>query len=327
MHGGWAVEMWILAFALLVLAVGAMHWGASSFAGMFRNFCRRVGLTAVGGATLLGLATASPEITVNVAAVSLGWPDIGLGTALGSNVPALPLIFLLSWLAGRRTPPEDVSAIAVKQETGHIQAAPYLAVVLLLAALTLPPPLRGLQWQDAVILAGAYAAYVTWALVHGQRPGIKDCPLFGRGDRWRMLAAPFAVAGGALLAVLSCNYLVEHFRIPPLIGGLFFTGLLCALPESFAAWHLALRGQATAAVSGAMADGTASLTIAFLALGAVEAPLADSGLYAIHLVFLAAVLLLFVIVSRRGGTLIVGPYVAVMGAAYCLYLLGVVLLA
>lgn len=319
--------MWILALLLLILAIGMMHWGASSIVGVFRNLCRRLGLTAVGGATLLGLATASPEITVNVAAVAFGWPDIGLGTALGSNAPALPLIFLLSWLAGRRTPPEDLSAVAVKEEASYVQAMPYLGVVALLAALTVPGPVRGLQWPDALVLLGGYGIYMTQALMRGRKSAAPDCRIFESGGHWRLTAAPVAIAGGAVVAVVCSNYLVEHFRLTPLIGGLFITGLLCALPESFAAWKLARHGQATAAVSGAMADGTASLTVAFLALGIVQAPIGNLGLYAVHLAFLAAVLAMFIVMAWRGGTYISGRSVALMAAAYALYLGAVVLTA
>ncbi len=52
------------------------------------------GLPATAGGALMRLATTSPEIAVNVTSVVFGWPDLGLGTALGSNVPALPLAFL-----------------------------------------------------------------------------------------------------------------------------------------------------------------------------------------------------------------------------------------
>ncbi|HEY8612301.1 MAG TPA: hypothetical protein VIL69_13535 [Roseomonas sp.] len=46
--------------------------------------------------------------------------------------------------------------------------------------------------------------------------------------------------------------------------GLFVIGLLCALPESLAAWRLAREGKTTTAVSTAMADGIVSLTVALV---------------------------------------------------------------
>lgn len=53
-------------------------------------------------------------------------------------------------------------------------------------------------------------------------------------------------------------------RTSDLVVGLFVIGLLCALPESLAAWRLAREGKTTTAVSTAMADGIVSLTVALV---------------------------------------------------------------
>jgi hypothetical protein len=37
--------------------------------------------------------------TVNMSSAAFDWPDLGLGTALGSNVPALPLAYLATRFA------------------------------------------------------------------------------------------------------------------------------------------------------------------------------------------------------------------------------------
>ncbi|MFD0462484.1 hypothetical protein ACFQY9_12015 [Microvirga aerilata] len=75
--------------------------GASSAADLLERIRDRFALPATAGGALMGLATASPETAVNVASVAFGWPDLGLGAALGSNVPALPLVFGLAYLGGR----------------------------------------------------------------------------------------------------------------------------------------------------------------------------------------------------------------------------------
>src|SRR3712207_6930160 len=92
-----------------------MQWGASRASAALDAYRGRVGLRATVAGALFGIATAAPEISVNVASVAFGWPDLGLGAALGSNVPALPLIFLLSWLslyvASRGTGPRKARAL------------------------------------------------------------------------------------------------------------------------------------------------------------------------------------------------------------------------
>src|SRR5688572_9919706 len=78
-----------------------MQWGASCTAVALDAYRARAGLRGVVAGALLGIATAAPEVSVNLASVAFGWPDLGLGAALGSNVPALPLVFLVAWLSLR----------------------------------------------------------------------------------------------------------------------------------------------------------------------------------------------------------------------------------
>jgi cation:H+ antiporter len=92
-----------------------------------------------------------------------------------------------------------------------------------------------------------------------------------------------AIAGGAVAAVFATGRVGETLGIPELVAGLFIVGLLCALPESVAAWPLARGGQATIAASTALGDGFTSLTLAFIPLALVSTELGDVPLYAINL--------------------------------------------
>ncbi len=93
MTGNLLLALWVV---LVVAGIGAMQWGASRAAAALDAYRGRVGLRGVAAGALLGLATAAPEVSVNLASVGFGWPDLGLGAALGSNVPALPLVVLLA---------------------------------------------------------------------------------------------------------------------------------------------------------------------------------------------------------------------------------------
>src|ERR671927_1341495 len=96
-----SIPLWL---CLVLAGVLAMSWGATRVCTLLDEVRRRWALSATGSGALVGLATATPEFSVNVASVAFGWPDLGLGAALGSNVPALPLVFLLSWLSLRTAP-------------------------------------------------------------------------------------------------------------------------------------------------------------------------------------------------------------------------------
>jgi cation:H+ antiporter len=155
--------MLLLWFGSVVLVVAIMQWGASRAADLLEQIRDRFALPATAGGALMGLATASPETAVNVASVGFGWPDLGLGAALGSNIPALPFAFALAYLGARSArragEPAAEDASTVRPQAVPVQVLPYLAIVLLLAVLTLPPRWSGLQPIDGVILFLAWVAF------------------------------------------------------------------------------------------------------------------------------------------------------------------------
>jgi cation:H+ antiporter len=274
----------------------------------------RFGLDETAGGALVGLATATPEISINVTSVALGWPDIGLGTALGSNLPALPLTLSIAYLsmrwhrrqmAARGEPPpqplgtDGAPALEVKRRSIPIHALPYFGVIALIAALTLPPAWAGLQPIDGALLIAAFAIYFGQAVL--RRRGKADAGLSLRRPVRLAIAGVAAIAGGAILSVLATDHLNRMLGIPALVGGLFITGLLCALPESIAAWPLGRSGRATAAASATIADVTISLTLAFVPLALAGTAVGDQGLLVLNLATLAALVALYVVLNRTGA--------------------------
>lgn len=304
----------LIAVVMLIAGVAAMQWGASRAADLLDAYRGRWGLPATAGGALMGIATATPETSVNVASVAFGWPDLGLGAALGSNVPALPLAVLLSWLASRRAkagPGAPAASPEVATETVPVQVLPYLGVVLLLGALTLPPPIAGLQWYDGVILVAAFGAYLAHALL--RRPWT-DRGAMPAGAAWRGLVGLPAVGIGAVVAVIGAQRLGSGLGVPDLVTGLFAIGLLCALPESYSAWRFTREGKPTMAIGAVFGDGIVSLTVALLPPAIVGAAVGNVPIYLLNLGFLAAVLTIYAVLNhrRRGqeiGPLLVGLFV------------------
>lgn len=292
--------LWIILWLGLTGAgIFAMQWGSSRACSLLTGLRQRWGLSAAAGGAFMGLATASPEISVNVASVAFGWPDLGLGAALGSNVPALPLIFLISYLSARyartatlpNTPPPRVQPEAVP-----VQVVPYLLVLALLAALTLPPAWSGLQPVDGAILFAAFAAYFVFVLRQARPEKQEPEAVCSYGHA--LVGVP-AIALGALASVIGARKLTDAFGMSDLIGGLFIIGLLCALPESFAAWRLARERKTTTAVSGAVADGIVSLTLALIPPALVRTAVGNVWVYAINLGFLFAALVAYIVLNHR----------------------------
>ncbi len=330
MTGNLMLLLWLV---LVVAGIGGMQWGASRASAALDAYRGRVGLRGVAAGALLGIATAAPEVSVNLASVALGWPDLGLGAALGSNVPALPLVFLISWLSLRSAPgaaprPASVGAAAtddppvpvVAPAAVEVQALPYLLVVLLLAALTLPPGWAGLQPLDGLLLLAAWGVYLARALLRPRRAAPTEAAPAAPAARGALLGVP-AIALGALASVMAARRLGEAFGASDLVVGLFVIGLLCALPESFAAWRLAREGKTTTAVSTAMGDGVVSLTVALVPPALAGAAVGDAALYLANLAFLASVLLAYIALNhvRRGEELGAGR-VALFAGGYAAYL-------
>jgi cation:H+ antiporter len=306
-----ALVLWL---AVIPLGIAVMQWGASSAADLLERIRDRFALPATAGGALMGLATASPETAVNIASVAFGWPDLGLGAALGSNVPALPFAFGLAYLGGRYADrgsnrPSTISqdgTPTVKPQAVPVQVLPYLGIVLLLALLTLPPAWAGLQPIDGVILLLAWAAFFGRAV--WRKPWRKQerssAPLAAR--KAVLLGLP-AVALGALASVYAAQKVGSALGWSDLVVGLFAIGFLCALPESYSAFRFARDGKPTLAVSGATADGIVSLSIALLPAAFIGATVGNYAVYVVNVGFLIVVLSLYAIFNHKRHGQELGP--------------------
>lgn len=299
--------IWVL---VLVAAVWAAHWGAEHLAHPLKKLRRQWGFTAAAGGSFIGLAAASPEIGINVASAITGVADIGLGEAIGSNILAIPLVVTVAYIATRRrrlghqekgreaqenesngeggSEPEHERHIRhhvlrIRRRAVTVQALPYLAIIVLFAALTLPAGWRGLQPLDGFILLGAYAVYLAQALLRGREEG--------EGVEWSPKEVLLALAGlgvlalGAFFTVRATENIVSALGIQQIVGGLFITGPMAVLPEMFAVWSVAGSGQVTSATASVIGDHVVTMTIAFLPLALVGLPVQDLQLFAVNLGF------------------------------------------
>ena len=334
------MSTWIWAL-VLVAAIWAAHWGAERLAHPLKKLRRQWGFTAAAGGSFIGLAAASPEIGINVASAFRGVADIGLGTAIGSNVLAIPLVVTVAYVASRRErlgggkpkergersdgkPEEDRAQPAqsnrrdsanadgrsrsddddgespeahqrhleghllrIRKRAVTVQALPYLGILVLFAALSLPAPWRGLQPLDGALLLGAYLAYAAQALLRGRKEG--------EGVEWTKKEIMLALAGlavlalGAYLTVRSTENIVEALGIQQVVGGLFITAPMAALPEVFAVWAVTRSGQITSATTSVIGDHAVTMTVAFLPLALIGLPVDDFPIFATTLAFVALV--------------------------------------
>ena len=75
-----------------------------------------------------------------------------------------------------------------------------------------------------------------------------------------------AIAPGTYFAVRATEAITTAMGISTILGGLFITAPVAAMPEAFATWHVSRGGQVTPALTSVVGDHAVTLTVAFLPL-------------------------------------------------------------
>ena len=180
-----------------------------------------------------------------------------------------------------------------------VQALPYLAILVLVSALTLPAPWRGLQPLDGWIMLAAYVVYLAQTIVRGREKG-ERVEWEKREQRLAALGV-VVLAIGAYLTVLATEKIVSALGISKLVGGLFITGTMSALPEAFSTWTLMRSGQSTAATTTIIGDQATTMTLAFFPLALVTVQLQDLRLYTVSLAALMVLAVAYAALIRWGS--------------------------
>ena len=290
----------ILWGAVLLAAVWAANWGSDHVAEPLRKLRKQWGFSAAAGGSIIGIATASPEVGVNITSAVRGVSEIGLGVMLGSTVIGIPALVTVSYLATRtRQIPGDPNhdwhrrkhLVRVDPSAATVQALPYLAILAVVALLTMPQGWRGLQPLDGWILLAAYACYVAQALLRGRSKA--ESTEWSKREIWLAMAGVGVLALGAYFTVISTENIIKGLGISRMIGGLFITAPVAVLPEAFAAWSVARSGQTTPALTNAIGDHAMTMTVAFLPLALVGMPIENFRLYWVSFAFVSLMPLLY----------------------------------
>jgi cation:H+ antiporter len=173
--------------------------------------------------------------------------------------------------------------LRIRKQAVTVQALPYLAILVLFAALVLPAGWRGLQPMDGWILLGAYLVYLAQALLRGREEG--EQVDWTRKEVGLALGGLLVLAVGAYFTVRATENIVSALGIQKIVGGLFITAPMAVLPEMFAVWSVTRSGQVTAATTSVIGDHAVTMTVAFLPLALVGLPVEDLQLFAVNLAF------------------------------------------
>lgn len=289
----------LLWFGVLIVAVFATHWGAEQLTKQLKKLRKQWGLTQIAGGALIGLAAASPEIGINITSAYRGVSDIGLGVMFGANIVAIPLMMTIAYVASRKRSlgsgesegenqqeheqHRQEHLLRVNRQAVFLLAIPYIGILLLVAALTLPASWRGLQPLDGIVMGAAYLAFLAQAVLRG-RTEPEDV-------QWKRKELIFAGVGfvvlafGAFFIVRATENIVSALGISRLVGGLFITAIMATTPEIFATWSVVRSGQVTAGTTSVLGDHAVTMTVAFVPLALVTVPVQNFRLYVVNVIF------------------------------------------
>lgn len=301
------IFLWL---AVLFAAVLGMDWGADRIADPLKKLRQHLGITQAAGAAFVALATASPEALINTVSALRGSEDIGFGNMLGSNILSVPGIVTVAYIASRTSPLARSNhegkrggdyLVILEPQGFSTQAIPYVLVVLLVAALTIPEPWRGLQPIDGWLVLGAYIVCVANAILQGRTRGQKV--------KWEKKGIILAIGGAivlaasALLAVTATEHLAIELKISEAIAGLFITSTTSILPELFATWHLAKSGQEGTAATAVCADNTLTFTLGLFPLTTIWLPIKpeDFNLFCVNMAAVLGFAVLAAVLMYRGS--------------------------
>jgi cation:H+ antiporter len=287
--------LWAAAF---LIGVGAIVWGAETFAENLGAASAQLGVSAFALALLL--AGAEPEELATVVAASLGnSPGIAIGDVIGANV-AISLVAL---------------------GTGAVVAPlPFRAAVMRYALLGLPlgAIAAWVAWDGRIgrgagaLLIALYGAYVAVIWIAERKPPtlgeVHELAEAAETLRGRVgiallmvVAGVVAMAGGATLLVAAVQQ-VTQIEATQTILGLTVVGFATAFELVVLAWSAARRGASEAVVAGVVGSFAYNATMT-LGAGALARPLRIEDAPSLHLPWFAMVAslgLVTLLAARRG---------------------------
>ena len=213
---------------LLLLGISILVWGANKFVDHASVIAKHMGISdLVIGLTLIAFGTSAPEIFVGISSIINQNEEIALGTAIGSNISNIALIFGVSCLY-----------LTGPSKTQLWNLMPFgLSVVLL--GLTLADGAISVNESMGfvgILMVFMFVLFKTDGLAEEDSSGSNE---FGR-SLFMSLIGLVALVAGANIAVIYAENTALLLGVPKLIIGLTIIALGTSLPE-LAATIAALR--------------------------------------------------------------------------------------
>lgn len=295
--------------------VGAVIKGADWFTDGSVGIADATGIPKIFiGATIVSLATTTPEISVSWIAAYLRHPETSVGNAVGSIICNIGLILAIA---------SAIQGVRIPRTTVRIHGFSMLTAGVVLVFLSWDGKLERL---DGFFLLVGTALYL-WIMVRqsGWDGGGYGCE--NESHDWKRIARHFTfgglcVVGGSVLIVQNATIFARAAGVSELLIGLTLVALGTSLPELITAITSSIRGHGDIAVGNVVGANVLNVTLvlggaAFIVPLNIERQMFSLD-FPVMLSLMGLLLLLAVFrgkVGRTGGLIFVSIY-----SAYLIFL-------
>ena len=277
------------------------------------------------GLTIVAFGTSAPELIVSVQSVLSGAGELAIGNVIGSNIANILMVLGIPALI--MALPTNVSGV------GRNSAVMFLATLMLIALIFLPPIGKLVMWHGIILFTGI-VLYLIW-MFRLARSGAKDPALSEMADMVEMEGMPksyltmilFTVLGiaglafGGDLIVDNATIIAKGFNVSEAVIGLTIVAIGTSLPELATVIVASWRGHNDVAIGNILGSnifnifavmGAAALT------GTINIP--EKLMWFDVWVMLASTIALTIFILRREpigrktGIVLVLAYLLYMGA-------------
>ena len=300
--------------SFLLIGISILVWGANKFVDHASVIAKHLGISdLVIGLTLIAFGTSAPEIFVGISAVLNGNEDIALGTAIGSNISNIALIFGVSCLY-----------FNVASKTQLWNLLPFALSVILLG-LTLVD--GSISFDESLGFVGLFMLFMfvllkTDGIVEEENTNSTE---FGKSLILSMIGLGGLIAG-ANIAIIYAENTALLLGIPELIIGLTIIALGTSLPELAATVAALRKGKHQMVVGNIIGSNVFNLVfvipiIGFFGSVQLSSIVLERDFYILASLSLVFILLAFALTKLQfkralfatAGIVLVSSYVLYMG--------------
>lgn len=248
-----SLPFWLNLF-FFVLGVGAVIKGADWFTDGSVGIADATGIPKIFvGATIVSLATTTPEVSVSWVAAYLEHPATSVGNAVGSTICNIGLILAIA---------SAIQGVKIPRTTVRVHGFFMLIAGVVLVFLSWD---GRLERREGFFLLGGTALYL-WIMVRQSGWGGGNHGRENESHDWGRIIRNFTfgglcVVGGSVLIVQNATILARAVGVSELLIGLTLVALGTSLPELITAVASSIRGHGDIAVGNVIGANVLNVTL------------------------------------------------------------------